>query len=242
MKSIIAFHDVALWYAEKGVLKDITLDIQPGDFVTVVGRSGCGKTTLLKLINGLLTPGRGTIFVEGENLAHVNQHALRRRIGYVIQSVGLFPHMKIRDNIAYVLTLLKEDKTAIDARVDALMEVMALEKDMALRYPNELSGGQKQRVGIARALAAQPKILLMDEPFSALDEITRGALQDEIARLQQQFGITVVFVTHDIQEALKLGSRVLILNEGSIDQFDTPAAIRDNARTDYVRRLVERHL
>ena len=183
--------------------------------------------------------GFGKIYVQHEDISKVNQIALRRKIGYVIQGIGLFPHMTVSKNIAYVPSLThKWDKKTEKDTVKLLLEIVGLEEEMAGRYPHELSGGQQQRVGIARALAAKPEILLMDEPFGAVDEITRRALQDQILLIQEKIGITVVFITHDINEALKLGSRVMVLDNGGIVQLATPQEIYENPATDFVRKLV----
>ena len=168
----------------------------------------------------------------------MDQNELRRNIGYVIQSIGLFPHMTIEENIGYVLSLTKQDSALIQERVKEMMDIMKLEKQLLTRYPDELSGGQKQRVGIARALASHPKILLMDEPFGAVDEITRHSLQDEILRIYHELHITIFFITHDIREALRLGTRVMIMKDGNIEQFDTPDIVKKQPQTEFVRQLL----
>lgn len=236
---IIRFEQVTKAYEEHVILKDFNLDISKGDFVTVIGSSGSGKTTMLKLINGLLTPTSGIIYVGGKDISYENQTLLRRKIGYVIQGTGLFPHMTIRKNIAYVPDLLnRHHKQQTRHEVERLIEVVGLDQDMLDRYPSELSGGQQQRVGIARALAANPEILLMDEPFGAVDEITRKMLQAEIGRIHQDLGMTIVFITHDIREALTLGTRVLIMKDGQIEQDAPPNKIKNSPRTDFVRQLI----
>ena len=164
--------------------------------------------------------------MQDKAIRKVDQNELRRNIGYVIQSIGLFPHMTIEENIGYVLSLTKQDSALIQERVKEMMDIMKLEKQLLTRYPDELSGGQKQRVGIARALASHPKILLMDEPFGAVDEITRHSLQDEILRIYHELHITIFFITHDIREALRLGTRVMIMKDGNIEQFDTPDIVK----------------
>ena len=237
--TIIRFEKVTKQYDNTPVLQDVSFTIRKKEFITIIGSSGCGKTTLLKLINGLLLPDSGKIYVQHEDVSNVNQIALRRKIGYVIQGIGLFPHMTVSKNIAYVPSLThKWDKKTEKDTVKLLLEIVGLEEEMAGRYPHELSGGQQQRVGIARALAAKPEILLMDEPFGAVDEITRRALQDQILLIQEKIGITVVFITHDINEALKLGSRVMVLDNGGIVQLATPQEIYENPATDFVRKLV----
>lgn len=236
--TIIRFEHISKTYGENGVLQDFNLDIRKGEFLTVIGSSGSGKTTMLKLINGLSVPTSGRILIEGKDIAQENQTLLRRNIGYVIQGIGLFPHMKVKANIAYVPNLLnRKNKENTCRAVERLIQMVGLDTEMLDRYPSELSGGQRQRVGIARALAANPEILLMDEPFGAVDEITRQLLQNEIARIHRELGVTIVFITHDIKEALKLGSRVLVMDHGRIEQLDTPEEIRRNPATDYVRKL-----
>ena len=214
------------------------MDIQDGEFISVIGGSGSGKTTVLKLINGLLIPDQGEIYVQDKAIRKVDQNELRRNIGYVIQSIGLFPHMTIEENIGYVLSLTKQESSLIQKRVKEMMDIMKLEEQLLNRYPDELSGGQKQRVGIARALASHPKILLMDEPFGAVDEITRHSLQDEILRIYHELHITIFFITHDIREALRLGTRVMIMKDGNIEQFDTPGVVKKQPQTEFVRQLL----
>ena len=185
-------------------------------------------------------PTLGTIYVDGKDIARENQTLLRRNIGYVIQGIGLFPHMNVRKNIAYVPELLnRRDKKRTARAVERLIEVVGLEREMLERYPAELSGGQRQRIGIARALAANPEILLMDEPFGAVDEITRKMLQNEIARIHQTLGVTIVFITHDIKEALKLGTRILVMNKGKVEQDGTPEEITLSPATAFVKELVQ---
>lgn len=238
-KIIIRFDHVSKEYEGHTVLQDFSLDVAKGEFITVIGSSGSGKTTMLKMINGLLTPTRGIIYVDDKDISKENQTLLRRNIGYVIQGIGLFPHMSVRKNIAYVPELLnKRDKLRTARAVERLIKVVGLEQEMLERYPAELSGGQRQRVGIARSLAANPEILLMDEPFGAVDEITRKMLQTEIARIHQELGVTIIFITHDIKEALKLGTRVLVMNNGKIEQIGTPEEIKNHPATDFVKELV----
>lgn len=238
-KIIIRFDHVSKEYEGHTVLRDFSLDVAKGEFITVIGSSGSGKTTMLKMINGLLTPTRGIIYVDDKDISKENQTLLRRNIGYVIQGIGLFPHMSVRKNIAYVPELLnKRDKLRTARAVERLIKVVGLEQEMLERYPAELSGGQRQRVGIARSLAANPEILLMDEPFGAVDEITRKMLQMEIARIHQELGVTIIFITHDIKEALKLGTRVLVMNNGKIEQIGTPEEIKNHPATDFVKELV----
>ena len=239
---IIQFEGVSKSYGPQTVLRDFSLEVVRGEFLTIIGRSGCGKTTALKLVNGLIAPDAGRVRVKGQDVAETDPVALRRRIGYAIQSVGLFPHMTVEKNIAYVPSISglegwkgarRREKTA------ALLERVGLAPELAGRYPRALSGGQRQRVGIARALAAGPEILLMDEPFGAVDEITRGQLQEEILRIHRESGITILFVTHDIAEALKLGTRTLVMDGGTVQQCDRPEELLCHPATDFVRELVE---
>jgi len=213
----------------------LSLDVGEGEFVTLVGPSGCGKTTTLKMINRIIEPTSGRIEVAGRDALSVEPHELRRSIGYVIQQIGLFPHRTIAQNVATVPDLLGWDERRIEERVRELVRTVGLDEDMLDRYPSELSGGQQQRVGVARALAADPPVLLMDEPFGAVDPIVRGRLQDEFLDLHSRLGKTVVFVTHDIDEALHLGTRVAILNIGGLlEQYDTPEAILATPANEFV--------
>ena len=222
----VCFEHVTKRYGDTLVLDDFSLEVPEGEFLAMIGRSGCGKTTALKLVNGLLAPDAGRVLVNGQDVAGTDPIALRRGIGYAIQSVGLFPHLTVGKNIAYVPSLTRMwGKAREQAEVARLLGVVGLPPELAGRYPAELSGGQKQRVGIARALAASPRLLLMDEPFGAVDEITRRALQDELAALHRRLGLTVLFVTHDIGEALKLGGRVLVMEAGRIAQCAPPAQV-----------------
>jgi len=219
---------------------NITLEIPAGEIVMLVGPSGCGKTTTMKMINRLIEPTRGRIMIGDDDVTDRNPDELRRRIGYVIQGAGLFPHLTVGDNIAIVPRLLKWDKKRIATRVDELLDLVNLEPAQYRdRYPRELSGGQQQRVGVARALAGDPSVMLMDEPFGAVDPITRQRLQDELLRLQEELRKTIVFVTHDFDEAVKLGDRIAILKQGSeIVQYDTPEEILARPANDFVRSFV----
>ena len=233
---VIEFTNVTKQYGDNLVLDNISVTINQGEFITLIGRSGCGKTTFLKMINALLLPDKGTVKVYGEDITQVNQIELRRKIGYVIQSVGLFPHMTVRKNIEYIPRLFKHrPKTAVAP--EKLMEIVSLEKEYLTRFPCELSGGQKQRVGIARALSIMPHILLMDEPFGAVDEITRKQLQASISQIHKQLGLTIIFVTHAIDEALLLGTKTAIFGDHKILQFDTPERILAAPANDFVREL-----
>lgn len=219
---------------------NVTIEIPAGEIVMFVGPSGCGKTTTMKMINRLIEPTSGRILIGDDDVTQRNPDELRRHIGYVIQGAGLFPHFTVGDNIAIVPRLLKWDKKRIADRVDELLDLVSLDPAQYRdRYPRELSGGQQQRVGVARALAADPPVLLMDEPFGAVDPITRQRLQDELLRLQDELRKTIVFVTHDFDEAVKLGDRIAILQAGSkIVQYDTPEAILTNPANDFVRDFV----
>ena len=221
----IEFRNV--WYRinndhEKALLRDLTLEVQPGETMVLLGRSGSGKTTTLKLINRLLTQDAGAIYVDGRSLDEWDVIRLRRMIGYVIQEVGLFPHFTVARNIAVVPQIEGWPADRIQRRVAEMLHLVGLEPQLASRYPRELSGGQRQRVGVARALAADPSFLLMDEPFGALDPITRAELQREFLALQQRLGKTVVFVTHDLREALLLGTRVALIESGQLVVTLTP--------------------
>lgn len=233
---VIQLQQAGKQYHGKYVLQPVTLDIFAGEFVSLVGSSGGGKTTMLKLMNGLLLPDHGKVIVLGQDTACVDLIALRRQIGYVIQGAALFPHMSVAENINYVPSLSKQKLPT--ERLETLMQLVDLPIDLLQRFPCSLSGGQQQRVGIARALAANPSIMLMDEPFGAVDEITRTVLQDSIQNLHRQLHTTIVFVTHNIREALRLSDRVLILNQGVVQQIGTPAEIVQNPANEYVERLL----
>ena len=240
MTAIINFDHVNKKYGKQDIIKDLSFSISQGEFITILGASGSGKTTTLKMINGLEKPNGGQISVLGQDLSQSNLVNLRRQIGYVVQSIGLFPHMTVGENIAVTPNLLKWDKKKIQDRVSQLLDLVNLDQDFASRYPGQLSGGQQQRVGVARALAADPNLLLFDEPFSALDAITKQDLQKAVKKLHQQLpDKTFFFVTHDINEALFLGDRIMVLNNGQIEQFAQPEEIVKHPQTSYVKRLLE---
>ena len=220
-------------------VRELSIEFPTGQLTMLVGPSGCGKTTTLKMINRLIEPTSGRIFHDEQDVTHIDPVALRLRMGYVIQNVGLFPHMSIGDNIATVPRLLGWDKGRIRQRVTELLELVGLDpRQFSRRYPHQLSGGQRQRVGVARALGADPPILLMDEPFGAIDRIARERLQNEFVRIQREVRKTVIFVTHDIDEAIKLGDRIAIMNLGQLVQYDTPAAILAKPASDLVIELL----
>lgn len=224
------------------LLQELSLEVQRGETLVLLGRSGSGKTTTLKFINRLLSPSSGEVRVNGVNTAHADVVELRRSIGYVIQDVGLFPHFNVRRNIGVVPRIEGWTPERIHARVEELLRLVGLDSQMATRYPHQLSGGQRQRVGVARALAADPRILLMDEPFGALDAITRDQLQREFLSLQQQLNKTVVFVTHDLREALRLGSRIALMENGRLVTILPPhdfLCSRDPLAAAYVKAFGE---
>ena len=237
----VSFEHVSKRFGNALAVDDVQVAVEQGEFITIIGSSGCGKTTLLKMVNALVMPDEGRVLVHGQPTADSDPIALRRNIGYVIQGSVLFPHLTVEQNIAYVPSLLnKRDHRRTEAAVEKWMDLIGLPQDISHRYPAELSGGQAQRVGLARALAAGPDILLADEPFSAVDAITRASLQDEIKRIHAQTGITVLFVTHDIDEALDLGKRVLVMEGGRAVQYASPREVLDAPATDFVRQLVTR--
>ena len=237
----IVFDHVTKRYAgrDQAALDDLTLEIPAGTFCVLVGPSGGGKTTALKMVNRLVPFDSGDIRIDGRSVRDIPVVELRREIGYVIQQIGLFPHMSVGDNVGTVPRLLGWPKARIRARSVELLELVGLEAADAKRYPAELSGGQRQRVGLARALAADPPLLLMDEPFGALDPITRLRLQTELRRLHRDVGKTVIFVTHDVDEAIQMGDRIAILREGGVlAQYDTPDAILAHPASEFVAAFV----
>lgn len=231
---MIEFKNVSQGYNGKTVLTGISLTIQTGEFVVLIGSSGCGKTTLLKTINKLNPLEKGDILIDGVSIKSIPNNKLRRSIGYVIQDGGLFPHMTVGENIALLLKTVGTEVSKIPERIDELLEMVNLDPDTYRdNFPIQLSGGQKQRVGVARAFAADPDIILMDEPFSALDPVTRSELQNEIVKLQKQFGKTIVFVTHDMDEAIKMADRICIIQNGKIAQFNSPEEILKHPANTY---------
>lgn len=239
---MIRFEHVSKTFDDKTkVVDSLELEIRKGEFFVLIGPSGCGKTTTMKMINRLIETTEGSIFIDGKNIRDYNIHELRWDIGYVLQQIALFPHMTIAENIAVVPEMRKWSKAKIQKRVDELLEMVGLDPDTyRRRMPDELSGGQKQRVGVVRALAANPKIVLMDEPFSALDPLSREQLQRDLVDLQKKIQKTIVFVTHDMQEALALGDRICIMKDGKVVQLDTPEVILQNPANTFVEEFIGR--
>ena len=238
---MIRMENVTKRYAEGAIpsVDNLTLEVPEGSTVALIGPSGCGKTTTMRMINRLIEPTEGRIFVNGEDVMRADPVQLRRHIGYVIQNVGLFPHMTIAENIAAVPNLLGWDQPRIAKRTAELLDLVGLDpKEMLNRYPRQLSGGQRQRIGVARALAADPAVLLMDEPFGAIDPIARARLQDEFRQILSRVRKTVVLVTHDLDEAIRLGDRIAIMRAGRIVQYDTPDAILSRPADDFVSNFV----
>jgi osmoprotectant transport system ATP-binding protein len=239
--SLIRFDRVSLKFPGKSrrsnAVEDCSFEISDGKLVVILGESGCGKTTLLKLVNRLYEPTTGTIYFNQQPIQQMSPIALRRQMGYVIQQAGLFPHMTVAQNIAVVPKLLGWKRTAIQSRIDELLTLVGL-PEYRDRYPAQLSGGQQQRVGLARALAADPPVLLMDEPFGAIDAIARNHLQTELLRLQQRLQKTILFVSHDVEEALKLGDYLMLMNAGSIVQYDQPLRILHQPANAFVKALL----
>ena len=240
--AIIAFHEITKQFpgTSKPAVDAVTFEVREGSTCMLVGTSGSGKTTLLRMVNRLIEPTSGQIFIDGKNILEENRILLRRRIGYVIQQVGLFPHMNIGENVRVTAEIAGGwTKERMAQRVDELLELVGLPpKEYRKRFPRQLSGGQQQRVGLARALATDPAILLMDEPFGALDAITRARMQDELLRIQQNVRKTILFVSHDIEEAFKLGDQIAVMHDGKLQQLGTPVELLANPANDYVRKLV----
>lgn len=236
---MIEFKGINKIFKNNIVLYDINLKLEEGNIIVFVGPSGCGKTTTVKMINRLIKPTSGQVLINGEDISNKNVIELRRNIGYVIQQTGLFPHMTIKENIGIVAKMQKMNSQEIESKTRELMEMVGLDYEkFANRYPTELSGGQQQRVGIARTLITNPDIILMDEPFSALDPITRSQLQDELLNIQTQFKKTIIFVTHDMDEAIKIADKICIMGKGRIIQYDDPETILKNPANEFVSDFV----
>lgn len=235
---MIEFQNVYKSYKDKKILENINLVIEDNSIVVLIGESGCGKTTTLKMINRLIEPTKGKIMINGKDIKKTNPIKLRRSIGYVIQQTGLFPHLTIRQNIELISKLEKKEKKRIQEKTMELMKMVGLSEELLDSYPSELSGGQQQRVGIARAFATDPDIILMDEPFSALDPITRSSLQDEVIRLQDKLKKIIIFVTHDMDEAIKLADKIAIMEQGKVVQYDRPEKILKQPVNEFVRNFV----
>ncbi len=238
--SAIRFDQVSKFYAQadEPAVNDISFEVEDGSLVVLLGPSGSGKTTLLKMVNRLYEPDSGAILLDGVDIRQIELTALRRQMGYVIQQVGLFPNMTVAENIGVVPSLLKWPQERIRARTDELLTLVHLPVEFRERYPSQLSGGQQQRVGLARALAADPKVLLMDEPFGAIDAITRTSLQEELLQLQNQLRKTVLFVTHDVDEALRLADRIAVLREGRLVQYGELCVLLNTPANDFIRELL----
>ncbi|SCS28742.1 ABC transporter ATP-binding protein [Staphylococcus caeli] len=236
---MIEFKNVVKRYGDKKAVDDISFNIKEGEFFVLIGPSGCGKTTTLKMINRLISLSEGYIYFNNKPISDYPVYEMRWDIGYVLQQIALFPHMTIKENIAQVPQMKKWSEQKIDQRVNELMNMVGLEPEIYKnRKPAELSGGQQQRVGVIRALAVDPPVILMDEPFSALDPISREKLQDDLIELQLKIKKTIVFVTHDIQEAMKLGDRICLLNEGHVEQIDTPDGFIKNPKNEFVKQFM----
>lgn len=238
MDNFIEYINISKTYKDNSIIDNFNLKIKQGEFVTIIGSSGSGKTTILKMVNGLIKPNSGTITINNEDISSKDIIELRRSIGYSIQGSILFPHLTVFQNVSYVLKLLKLDKVLIEEKVNYWLEVVGLDSSYNNRYASELSGGQQQRVGIARALAASPNIILMDEPFGAVDGITRLQLQEMIKEIHKKTKVTILFVTHDIKEALNLGTKVLIMSNGKIEQYAEPSEVKSNPKTEFVNMLI----
>ncbi|RDU38290.1 proline/glycine betaine ABC transporter ATP-binding protein [Neobacillus piezotolerans] len=236
---MIKFDNIVKKYQRQAVIHNFSLEIEEGQLVVFIGPSGCGKTTLLKMVNRLIEPTSGKIYINGKDISKIDPIELRRNIGYVIQSTGLFPHMTIRENLELIPKLKGEDPAAIEEKTERLLNLVGLDPVQYIdRYPKELSGGQQQRVGVARAFSTDSDIILMDEPFSALDPVTRSSLQEELFNMQKELNKTIIFVTHDMDEAYKIADRICLLKDGEILQFDTPENILKNPASEFVENFL----
>lgn len=239
MSKIIEYKNIGKTYNGKWIIRNFNLSIEEGDFICIVGTSGSGKTTLLKMINGLIKPDEGDVMILDKNILNEDIISLRRKIGYAIQGNGLFPHMTVSENIGYVPRLEKKEEKRIDEIIDKMLTLVGLPLDIKEKYPDELSGGQQQRVGIARAYANSPMILLMDEPFGAVDSITRYQLQKDLKEIHNLTNCTIIFITHDIYEAFKLGTHILVMDEGKTQQFGTTEEVWKHPSNDFVKKLID---
>ena len=236
---LISFKNVTKKYGDSVAVDNLTVNFKSGETVVLIGPSGCGKTTTLRMINRLIEPTEGSIYINDTDISKINPVELRRNMGYVIQQIGLFPHMNIAQNVGLVPYLKDWSESKRKQRVEELLDFVGMPPSKFYhRYPNELSGGQQQRIGVARALAADPEIILMDEPFGALDPITRSSLQDELLQMQDKLGKTIVFVTHDMDEALKLADKIVIMKDGKVLQFDSPEHILKNPANEFVEDFI----
>jgi osmoprotectant transport system ATP-binding protein len=236
---VIKFENIVKSYQKRAVIDNFNLEINAGELVVFIGPSGCGKTTLLKMVNRLIEPSSGKILINGKDILKMNPVDLRRNIGYVIQSTGLFPHMTIQENLELIPKLKGESPESIEKKTEYLLKLVGLNpKEYLYRYPKELSGGQQQRVGVARAFSTDSDIILMDEPFSALDPVTRSSLQEELFNMQKELNKTIIFVTHDMDEAYKIADKICLLKDGHILQYDTPENILKNPASEYVESFL----
>jgi osmoprotectant transport system ATP-binding protein len=236
---MIQFQNIVKKYGNKTIINNFNLDVEAGQLVVFIGPSGCGKTTLLKMINKLIQPTSGKIYVNGTDISTADPIELRRNIGYVIQNTGLFPHMSIKENLELIPKLKGEDPAAIEKKTEELLELVGLNpKEFMHRFPKELSGGQQQRIGVARAFSTDSDIILMDEPFSALDPVTRSSLQEELFQMQKELNKTIIFVTHDMDEAIKIADKICLLKDGEILQYDTPENILKNPASEFVESFI----
>ena len=236
---MIETHELTRRYGQVTAVDRLSLKINEGELVVLLGGSGSGKTTTLKMVNRLIEPTSGRVLIDGQDAGAIEPHELRRRIGYVFQRVGLFPHMTVGENVGVTLSLLGWDRQRTAARVDELLELVELDPALVReRHPDELSGGEQQRVGVARALAASPRLMLLDEPFGALDPLTRDRLQQSFLRIRQRLALTAIFVTHDMVEALLVGDRIAVMHGGRLVQIGTPSELLQSPADDYVRQLM----